>query len=192
MLLLSDVLIRFCEQIPYAFVVIWCMKSIAWPVSAFQFGLLTAIEMATAVLVYIPVAYCADRLGKRPFVLATFVFFTAFPLALSQAQSFAWLVPVFVLRGLKEFGESARKALILDLAPDGHKAAVFGLYYLIRDIFVTAAAFGGAVVWGMAPLANLTAAAVFGGMGTLLFLFHGGGGSGRHGTEPDSRSLLTT
>jgi MFS family permease len=35
-LLVSDILIRFCEQIPYAFVVVWCMKTIAQPVSAFQ------------------------------------------------------------------------------------------------------------------------------------------------------------
>ena len=36
-LLVSDILIRFCEQIPYAFVVVWCMKSIDAPVTAFQF-----------------------------------------------------------------------------------------------------------------------------------------------------------
>ncbi|MCX6830898.1 MAG: MFS transporter, partial [candidate division Zixibacteria bacterium] len=53
-LLVADVLIRFCEQIPYAFVVIWCMKMITSPVHAFQFGILTTVEMATAVLVYIP------------------------------------------------------------------------------------------------------------------------------------------
>ncbi|MBU2623025.1 MAG: MFS transporter, partial [Proteobacteria bacterium] len=58
-LLATDILIRFCEQIPYAFVVVWCMKTIAAPVSAIQFGLLTGIEMVTAVLVYIPVAYMA-------------------------------------------------------------------------------------------------------------------------------------
>ncbi|RJR34253.1 MAG: MFS transporter, partial [Desulfobacteraceae bacterium] len=40
-LLVSDILIRFCEQIPYAFVVVWAMKTIAAPVSAVQFGLLT-------------------------------------------------------------------------------------------------------------------------------------------------------
>ena len=79
-LLVTDILIRFCEQIPYAFVVVWSMKTIAQPVSAFQFGLLTTIEMATAVLVYIPVAYMADRSTKKPFVLVTFIFFTFFPL----------------------------------------------------------------------------------------------------------------
>ncbi|MEJ2099162.1 MAG: MFS transporter [Desulfobacterales bacterium] len=68
-LLVSDILVRFCEQIPYAFVVVWCMKTIARPVSAFQFGILTSIEMATAVLVYIPVAHMADKTTKKPFVV---------------------------------------------------------------------------------------------------------------------------
>ena len=108
-LLVSDILVRFCEQIPYAFVVVWCMKTIAEPVSAVQFGLLTTIEMATAVLVYIPVAYMADRSTKKPFVTVTFVFFTFFPLMLMYSRSFEWLVLAFILRGLKEFGEPTRK-----------------------------------------------------------------------------------
>ena len=91
-LLVTDILIRFCEQIPYAFVVVWSMKTIAEPVSALQFGLLTTIEMATAVLVYIPVAYLADRSTKKPFVLITFVFFTLFPLVLLYSRSFEWLI----------------------------------------------------------------------------------------------------
>lgn len=37
-LLVTDILIRFCEQIPYAFVVVWCMKTVSTPVSAVQFG----------------------------------------------------------------------------------------------------------------------------------------------------------
>ena len=90
-LLVTDILVRFCEQIPYAFVVVWCMKTITAPVSALQFGLLTTIEMATAVLVYIPVAYLADRSAKKPFVAATFAFFTLFPLLLLYSRSFEWL-----------------------------------------------------------------------------------------------------
>jgi MFS family permease len=71
-LLITDILVRFCEQIPYAFVVVWCMKVIEHPVTALQFGVLTSIEMATAVLVYVPVAYLADRSTKKPFVAITF------------------------------------------------------------------------------------------------------------------------
>ena len=113
-LLASDILVRFCEQIPYAFVVVWAMKTIAAPVSAVQFGVLTTVEMATAVLIYIPVAYLADRTTKKPFVVATFVFFTLFPLVLMYSRSFEALLLAFILRGLKEFGEPTRKALKKD------------------------------------------------------------------------------
>jgi len=172
-LLVSDILIRFCEQIPYAFVVVWCMKVITHPVSAVQFGLLTTIEMVTAVLVYIPVAYLADRSTKKPFVLATFVFFSFFPVVLFYSRAMKWLVLAFILRGLKEFGEPTRKALIMDLSPDNCKAGMFGLYYLIRDVIVAFAALGGAVLWQISPQTNLITAFVFGIAGTLGFAVFG-------------------
>jgi len=168
-LLVSDILIRFCEQIPYAFVVVWCMQTIDRPVTAFQFGLLTAIEMATAVLVYIPVAHLADKTTKKPFVVVTFVFFTFFPLVLLFCRSFVWLIPAFVLRGLKEFGEPTRKALILDLAPESCKAGMYGLYYFMRDVCVSVAAFGGAFLWQVSPATNLIVAFACGVVGTIAF-----------------------
>jgi MFS family permease len=168
-LLVSDILIRFCERIPDSFVVLWCVRY----VTAFQFGWLSAIEQITAVLCYIPVAHYADRLGKKPFVLTTFVFFTLFPVALLYSQSLAVLIPAFVLRGLKEFGEPTRKALIMDLAPEDRKAAMFGLYYLIRDVIVSLAAFGGAVLWAVRPELNLLVAFGFGIIGTVWFAARG-------------------
>jgi len=105
-------------------------------------------------LMYIPVAYLADRSTKKPFVVTTFAFFTLFPLVLLISRSFWMMVIAFILRGLKEFGEPTRKALIMDLAPEGRKAATFGLYYLIRDIIVSAAAFGGAFLWMASPAMN--------------------------------------
>lgn len=172
-LLVADILVRFCEQIPYAFVVIWSMKTIAHPVTAFQFGVLTAIEMATAVLCYIPVAYLADKSGKKPFVVMTFVFFSLFPVVLWFARSFWALALAFIVRGLKEFGEPTRKALILDLCPQEHQAGMFGLYYLMRDLIVSIAAFGGAFLWRIGPLTNLVAAAAFGVAGTIWFALRG-------------------
>ncbi len=172
-LLLSDILVRYCEQIPYAFVVVWCMKTISSPVSALQFGILTSIEMATAVLVYVPVAYLADKTSKKPFVVMTFVFFTLFPLTLLFCHSFNWLVLAFILRGFKEFGEPTRKALIMDLAPEDCKAGMFGLYYLLRDVFVSIAAFGGAFLWLISPTTNFLVAFSFGVAGTLGFAFLG-------------------
>ena len=174
-LLVADILVRFCEQIPYAFVVIWAVgtERNPGPVSAVQFGLLRSIEMATAILIYVPVAYLADRGHKKPFVVMTFVFFTLFPLMLYFSKSFWMLVAAFILRGLKEFGEPTRKALIMDLAPEGRKEGIFGLYYLIRDVIVAGAAFGGGYLWLFSPEANLWTAFAFGALGTLWFALYG-------------------
>jgi len=170
-LLVSDILIRFAEQIPYAFVVIWCIKNNG--ISAVQFGLLTTVEMITAMLVYIPVAYLADRTTKKPFVLITFLNFTLFPLFLLFSHSFSMMVIAFVIRGLKEFGEPTRKALIMDLAPEDQKAGVFGLYYLIRDVIVSVAAFAGGFLWQLSPAVNLLTATACGVLGTLYFAIRG-------------------
>lgn len=194
-LLVSDILIRFCEQIPYAFVVIWAVQ--IHSITPFQFGLLTAAEMATAVLIYVPVAYLADRSTKKPFVLATFGFFTLFPLVLLFAHTFQAMLLAFVVRGLKEFGEPTRKAMIMDLAPEGRKAGAFGVYYLLRDVVVSLAAFGGALLWdpnatmslleplgisngvvraaasAASPQTNLLVAVGFGVLGTLFFALFG-------------------
>jgi MFS family permease len=174
-LLVADILVRFCEQIPYAFVVVWAVGTAAapGPVTSLQFGVLRTIEMATAILIYIPVAWLADRGRKKPFVVATFVFFTLFPLVLLVSRSFTMLAIAFVVRGLKEFGEPTRKALIMDLAPEGQKAGMFGLYYLIRDVIVSVAAFGGAFLWQLRPEVNLLTAFAFGAIGTAWFALFG-------------------
>ncbi len=170
-LLLSDILIRFAEQIPYAFVVLWVVE--VNKISAFNFGVLTTIEMVTAVLVYIPVAYLADKYGKKPFVLITFGFFALFPLVLYFSHSFAALSFAFVIRGLKEFGEPTRKALIMDLAPENLKAATFGTYYLIRDVIVSLAALSSAFLWHISPGTNFLTAFACGLVGMIVFAIYG-------------------
>lgn len=166
-LLISDILIRFCERLPYAFVILWAMNH--GGVSAKQYGSLVAIEMVTAMLCYIPVAHLADRHGQRPFVLATFGFFTLFPICLLWADSFGWLALAFAVRGLKEFGEPARKALIIGQAQPELRARTYGAYYLIRDCLVTTGSLVGAWLWNISPQANFVAAAVCGGLGTFWF-----------------------
>jgi len=170
-LLISDILIRFAEQIPYAFVVLWAVDRNG--ITPLQFGVLTTIEMVTAMLVYIPIAILADRNSKKPFVLTTFVFFTAFPIVLYFSRSFPALCGAFVLRGLKEYGEPTRKALIMDLAPENAKASTFGTYYLLRDVIVSVAAFGAAWLWNRGPGVNFFTAAAFGATGTIYFAVFG-------------------
>ena len=166
-LLVSDILIRFCERIPYAFVILWVMDS--GGLNAQQWGYLVAFEMVTAMLCYIPVAHLADKYGRRPFVLVTFVFFTLFPVTLLWAHNFAWLALAFVVRGLKEFGEPARKALIIGEAAPELRARTYGAYYLIRDCTVTSGSFLGAWLWYISPQANFIGAAICGALGTIWF-----------------------
>jgi MFS family permease len=166
-LLVSDILIRFCERIPYAFVVLWAMNHAR--LNAEQFSWLVAIEMLTAMLCYIPVAHLADKYGRRPFVLVTFGFFTLFPLTLLWADSFFGLALAFAVRGLKEFGEPARKALIIGEAPREIRARTYGAYYLIRDCVVTTGSFLGAWLWSISPAHNFLGAALCGLLGTAWF-----------------------
>ena len=170
-LLISDILIRFAEQIPYAFVVIWAINNQG--ITPFQFGVLTTIEMITAMTIYIPIAVLADKTTKKPWVLIAFINFTLFPLVLYFSRSFPALVFAFILRGMKEFGEPTRKALIMDLAPEDAKAITFGTYYLIRDVVVSIAAFSSALLWNVSPGTNFMVAFFCGLVGTLYFAIKG-------------------
>jgi MFS family permease len=172
-LLVSDILIRFCEQIPYVFVVIWCLDRIK--ISPANFGVLTAIEMIVAALIYIPVASYSDKLEKKPFVALTFFFFTLFPIILFFSKSYPALMIAFIIRGLKEFGEPTRKALITDFCPVETRARTFGLYYFVRDFTVSFAAFFGGLLWMRSPELNLLSATGFGILGTLFFILFGKG-----------------
>ena len=140
--------------------------------TAAQVGFLIAIEMAAAIACYLPASWMADRYGKEPFVIATFAIFTLFPIVLSFSQGFGMLAVAFAIRGLKEFGEPARKALILRYAAAGAKGQAVGAYYLIRDSAVTAGAFLGAALWKAGPQYNFWGAAVAGAIGTVVYTLH--------------------
>lgn len=167
-LLLSDILVRFCERIPYAWVVIYAMDDIG--VSAKQVGILTTVEMLAATLCIIPASHFADKYGREPFILATFVFFTLFPLTLWISGSFAMLLLAFAVRGLKEFGDTSRKALIIGYCALERRGQMIGAYYLVRDLFASAAAIAGAYLWKLGPATNFLGATAFGLAGAILYL----------------------
>ena len=166
-LLVSDILIRACEGMAGVFVVLYATRIVG--VTTPQFGLLVAVEMATAMAIYLPAAAFADRLGRKPFVVATFMAFALFPIAVSVARSFAGLVGAFVVAGLREVGEPARKALIVDLGDSRIRGRTVGLYYLVRCLAISPAAFLGGFLWSRSPAAPFLAAGVLGLAGTLTF-----------------------
>ncbi len=167
-LLFSDILVRFCERIPYVWVIIYAVDYAG--ASATQVGVLIAVETLVAMACYIPAAHLADRYGKEPFVVATFLFFSAFPLVLLAAHNFQTLLLAFAVRGLKEFGDSARKALIIEYAGAASRGRSIGAYYLIRDVIASSGALLGAVLWKRGPAVNFLTAAAIGALGIAVYL----------------------
>jgi MFS family permease len=167
-LLLSDILVRFCERIPFAWVVIYAMDYVG--VNAKEVGILTSVEVIVASACIIPASHFADKHGREPFVLATFGFFTLFPVALWLSGSFTLLVVAFAIRGLKEFGDTSRKALIIGYCAPERRGQMIGAYYLVRDLLVSTGAILGAWLWKLGPGANFIGAAIFGVCGTAVYL----------------------
>lgn len=166
-LLLSDIFIRTCEGLVDVFLVLYATNVIG--VSAAQYGALIAVQMVTAILVYVPASKIADRSGRKPFVIATFLFFAAFPIAVVLAGSFLGLVAAFFVGGLREVGEPARKAMIVDLSLPALRARSIGLYYLIRSLAIAPAALVGGLLWKFAPAIPFLVAGAVGLAGTILF-----------------------
>jgi MFS family permease len=166
-LLFSDVFIRTCEGLVDVFLVIYATSILG--VSAPRYGTLIAIQMATAILVYVPASKIADRTGRKPFVIATFACFAAFPLVVVLSRSFLGLVAAFIVGGLREIGEPARKALIVDLSRPDIRARSIGLYYLVRSCVIAPAAFMGGLLWTLSPSLPFLAAAAVGLVGTVVF-----------------------
>jgi len=143
-LLLADCLVRFGSNLVLVYVVLFVVN--VRGKSLLEFGALTSLQMITAIIVYLPAARLADRLSRQPFILATFLFFTLFPLCLVGLPP-AWLFVAFIIGGLREIGEPARKARIVDLAHESYRGRVVGVYYLIRGLVTIPASLLGGFLW---------------------------------------------
>lgn len=166
-LLFSDVFIRTCEGLVDVFLVLYATGIVG--VSAPRYGMLIAIQVTTAILVYVPASKIADRTGRKPFVIVTFLCFAAFPIAVVLSKSFAALAVAFVVGGLREVGEPARKAMIVDFARPDLRARSIGLYYLVRSSAIAPAAFIGGLLWNVEPSTPFWVAGAVGIVGTALF-----------------------
>ena len=166
-LLISDIFIRTCEGMADIFVILYATNIIGIGVA--EYGVLVAIQVITSILVYIPSAKIADRIGRKPFVIATFVCFALFPLAVVLSSGFKTLVIAFVIGGLREIGEPSRKAMIVDFAEPSLRARTVGLYYLVRSLTITPAAAVGGLLWKIAPQTPFVLAFLIGIAGTIIF-----------------------
>jgi len=172
-LLISDVFIRTSQGLVDEFAVIYAMSVIG--VSALQYGMLISVQTIVSIAVYFPAAAIADRIGRKPFVIATFLAFSFFPAAIVMSSGLGGLVLAFVVGGLREIGEPSRKALIVDFAPPALRARTVGLYYLVRSVAIAPAAFVGGLLWEVRPTLPFVISLVVGLIGTAVFaLTHDG------------------
>jgi MFS family permease len=119
--------------------------------------------------VYIPAARLANRVGRKPLVIATCLSRAFYPVAAVLADGFSWLVGAFVIAGLREIGEPARKAMIVNLAEQNLRARTVGLYYRVRSLSITPASAIGGLLSRIRPQIPFLVAGTVGVVGTLLF-----------------------
>lgn len=166
-LLIADCFTRWAEGIPDVFIVLYVINILRY--DAWQFGWFISVQMVTSIALYIPIARLSDLKSRTPYVLLTFVFFALYPLSLLAAGGYAATLLAFVIGGLREIGEPARKAMIVDFATQGSRGKVIGLYYFLRGMCVFPASLAGAWLWSLNPRLPFFAAFLAGGCGVLLF-----------------------
>jgi MFS family permease len=172
--LLADILVRFGSGMAALFTVLYLMDVLGIP--ALQFGLLLSLERAMRVILPIPLGKLADRMGVRsrwPFVAFTYLFFAVFPIAMAAIPSSSWLVPVYLLAGLRHSGETARKALIIDLAGEGEHGRIIGLYYMLLGIGTFPSSFLAGWIWEWNPRVLFLISGAISLIGLVWFLLKG-------------------
>jgi len=167
-LLLAEVFTRWCDWLVREFVVLYLLGTRGVDVATV--GLLFALQNVIALLTYLPVGRLTATVGLQPFIGLTFVFFALFPLSLAVAPDGWGLAAAFVVYGLREIGEPARKALITSLVPREVRAQGVGLYWGIRSVAVCWASLVGALVWvWLGPSVLLGLAFAFGVAGAVIY-----------------------
>jgi MFS family permease len=143
-------------------------------------GVLLAIMNLTALLTYVPIAKWVDRSpSPRPFIGTTFVLFSLFPISLvllPRAAThigvpvIAGLVLTYVINGLRELGEPARKALISTGFPPEVRARAVGLYWGLRSFAFCPAPLVAWLLWRkIGPDATFLIGGGIGLLGTLWY-----------------------
>ncbi len=184
-LLIADILSRWAEGLAGPLIILFCVPILAADAekgTALYQGVLLNIQAVTNIILYIVIGPLASRggLAKKPFIGLTFLFFALFPVSLillGPALGTLGLALAFIIGGLREIGEPARKAMVADLVPPEVRTQAIGLYWSVRSLAVMWATPVGAVLWvvgervqnGMGPVLAFGAAGAVGLVGVLVF-----------------------
>lgn len=167
-LLLAEVFKRWCDWLVRDFIILYVV--FVRKLSLQQFGDFVALQNTISLLTYLPIGRLTRTVGLQPFIGFTFIFFALFPLALAWLPDGDWLLLAFIIQGLREVGEPARKALITSLLTPEVRARGVGLYWGVRAFAICTASLAGAGIWlASGPQMLLYAAFACGCIGAALF-----------------------
>lgn len=166
-LLFAEILTRWCDWLVRELVVVYLATQRGF--SDPEIAGLIVMQHCVALVTYLPIGRMTQAVGLQPFIGLTFVFFALFPLVLvTIGEGWMWLA--FIVYGLREIGEPARKAMITTGMPEPIRARGVGLYWGIRAFAVCPAALLGAWLWQTwGPMPLFVAAFAFGVVGMLVY-----------------------
>lgn len=167
-LLIVECTVRMGEAVAASFIILYVTDVLQ--VGVEYYGFLYALQQTIAIVMYLPAGKLADHAGRRSLIALTFFFFALFPFAVFIAHSTALLIVAFVIGGLKEFGEPARKSFIVDHVDGAERGRAVGTYYTIRNLTIVPGGIIGGVLWGVSVEALFLTALVLGIAGLAIFL----------------------
>ena len=177
-LLSAEILLRWGDWFVRDFAVLYVVGVLMR--SNQEAGVLIALTSLTALLTYIPAGKIIDRApNPKPYIGVTFFLFALFPINLVLLPKLlpALGVPmmgalgiIFVLNGLRELGEPARKALISGGFSSDIRARAIGLYWGLRSFAFCPAPLISYLLWRwLGPQATFLIGGIIGMLGTAWF-----------------------
>lgn len=178
LLLSAEIFLRWGDWFVRDFAVLYVVGVLAR--SNQEAGFLLALTSFTALITYIPVGKMVDRApSPKPFIGLTFFLFALFPINLVVlprilptlgAPLGAALSLVFILNGLREIGEPARKSLIAGGFPAEIRARGVGLYWGMRSFAFCPAPLISYFLWSfLGPDATFMIGGALGMLGAAWF-----------------------
>ncbi len=164
-LLTADIFARFGQAMVKSLLIL----HVATVASLEIVGVLIGFQMTVAILSYMPAASIAERVGKKPVVMVTFLCFSIYPIAIIASQTISMLAIGYFLAGFREFGEPSRKAMIVDRTHQETRGENVGLYYTLRSFSIVPASIIGAALWIISPMIAGAVAGIVSFTGLAVF-----------------------
>lgn len=166
-LLLAEIFTRWCDWLTKELLPLYLV--LLRGVSFRELGVLMALNHFTALVTYLPIGRMTQSVGLQPFIGMSFIFFAVFPLLLAVLPN-ELLAVAFIVYGLREIGEPARKALITSNLPQATRARGVGMYWGLRSLAIAWAPLAGVGLWLLGgPDLLLYSALGFGIAGTGIY-----------------------